>query len=157
MWEKYSETSSHQNVLDPFQFCLTFVIEQQDTKANFKSYSPLLQIFYKVTREIFPGEELLLFMKAEEYSCDTMAPDIHGLHHTIHMHKHKFLSPRLGEHLNAQYAKFSPFHHTEERQYRCEDCDQHFESRNQLLDHQKQPCGMHPSSFLNPGLTPIFK
>uniref|UniRef100_A0A3Q3J5J5 C2H2-type domain-containing protein n=1 Tax=Monopterus albus TaxID=43700 RepID=A0A3Q3J5J5_MONAL len=54
-------------------------------------------------------------MKAEEYSCDAMAPDIH-----------------------------------EERQYRCEDCDQHFESRNQLLDHQKQPCGMPPSSFLNP-------
>ncbi|XP_068173029.1 histone-lysine N-methyltransferase MECOM isoform X4 [Antennarius striatus] len=74
------------------------------------------QIFYKVTREIFPGEELLLFMKAEEYSCDTMAPDIH-----------------------------------EERQYRCEDCDQHFESRNQLLDHQKTPCGMPPSSFLSPG------
>uniref|UniRef100_A0AAX7UZ21 MDS1 and EVI1 complex locus n=1 Tax=Astatotilapia calliptera TaxID=8154 RepID=A0AAX7UZ21_ASTCA len=74
------------------------------------------QIFYKVTREIFPGQELLLFMKAEEYSCDTMAPDIH-----------------------------------EERQYRCEDCDQHFESRNQLLDHQKKPCGMPPSSFLNPG------
>uniref|UniRef100_A0AAQ5YLA9 MDS1 and EVI1 complex locus n=2 Tax=Amphiprion ocellaris TaxID=80972 RepID=A0AAQ5YLA9_AMPOC len=73
------------------------------------------QIFYKVTREIFPGQELLLFMKAEEYSCDTMAPDIH-----------------------------------EERQYRCEDCDQHFESRNQLLDHQKQPCGMPPTSFLNP-------
>uniref|UniRef100_I3JDT7 MDS1 and EVI1 complex locus n=2 Tax=Oreochromis niloticus TaxID=8128 RepID=I3JDT7_ORENI len=73
------------------------------------------QIFYKVTREIFPGQELLLFMKAEEYSCDTMAPDIH-----------------------------------EERQYRCEDCDQHFESRNQLLDHQKKPCGMPPSSFLNP-------
>ncbi|XP_033832626.1 histone-lysine N-methyltransferase MECOM isoform X6 [Periophthalmus magnuspinnatus] len=74
------------------------------------------QIFYKVTREIFPGEELLLFMKAEEYSCDSMAPDIH-----------------------------------EERQYRCEDCDQHFESRSQLLDHQKQPCGMPPVSFLNPG------
>uniref|UniRef100_A0A8D0AB73 MDS1 and EVI1 complex locus n=1 Tax=Sander lucioperca TaxID=283035 RepID=A0A8D0AB73_SANLU len=60
-------------------------------------------------------------MKAEEYSCDTMAPDIH-----------------------------------EERQYRCEDCDQHFESRNQLLDHQKQPCGMPPSSFLNPELCLIF-
>nr|XP_057935522.1 histone-lysine N-methyltransferase MECOM isoform X3 [Doryrhamphus excisus] len=75
------------------------------------------QIFYKVTREIFPGEELLLFMKAEEYSCDTtMAPDIH-----------------------------------EERQYRCEDCDQHFESRSQLLDHQMQQCGMPPSSFLNAG------
>ncbi|XP_037533332.1 histone-lysine N-methyltransferase MECOM isoform X1 [Nematolebias whitei] len=55
-------------------------------------------------------------MKAEEYSCDTMAPDIH-----------------------------------EERQYRCEDCDQNFETRSQLLDHQKQPCGMPPSSFLNPG------
>uniref|UniRef100_A0A3Q3W5N5 C2H2-type domain-containing protein n=1 Tax=Mola mola TaxID=94237 RepID=A0A3Q3W5N5_MOLML len=55
-------------------------------------------------------------MKAEEYSYDNMAPDIH-----------------------------------EERQYRCEDCDQHFESRHQLLDHQKQPCGMPPSSFLNPG------
>ncbi|KAK7883353.1 hypothetical protein WMY93_029527 [Mugilogobius chulae] len=73
------------------------------------------KIFYKVTREIFPGEELLLFMKAEEYSCDSMAPDIH-----------------------------------EERQYRCEDCDQHFESRSQLLDHQKQPCGMPPVSFLSP-------
>lgn len=42
----------------------------------------VLQIFYKVTREIFPGEELLLFMKAEEFPCDTMAPDIHGAHHT---------------------------------------------------------------------------
>ncbi|XP_063763769.1 MDS1 and EVI1 complex locus protein EVI1-A isoform X2 [Eleginops maclovinus] len=73
------------------------------------------QIFYKATREIFPGEELLLFMKAEEYSCDIMPPDIH-----------------------------------EERQYRCEDCEQHFESRSQLMDHQKQPCGMPPSSFLNP-------
>ncbi|KAM9853768.1 histone-lysine N-methyltransferase MECOM [Aulostomus maculatus] len=80
------------------------------------------QIFYKVTRDIFPGEELLLFMKAEEYSCDTMAPDIH-----------------------------------EERQYRCEDCDQHFETRNQLLDHQKQPCGIPPSSFLNPGVDSDIK
>lgn len=38
----------------------------------------VLQIFYKVTREIFPGEELLLFMKAEDYSYESMAPDIHG-------------------------------------------------------------------------------
>ncbi|XP_033970493.1 histone-lysine N-methyltransferase MECOM isoform X6 [Trematomus bernacchii] len=73
------------------------------------------QIFYKATREIFPGEELLVFMKAEAFSCDIMAPDIH-----------------------------------EERQYRCEDCEQLFESRSQLLDHQKQPCGTPPSSFLNP-------
>ncbi|KAM8853555.1 histone-lysine N-methyltransferase MECOM isoform 2-T2 [Synchiropus picturatus] len=74
------------------------------------------QIFYQVTQEICPGEELLLLMKAEEFSCDTMAPDIH-----------------------------------EERQHRCEDCDLHFESRNQLLDHQKQPCGMPPANFLNSG------
>uniref|UniRef100_A0A8K9XPG3 MDS1 and EVI1 complex locus n=1 Tax=Oncorhynchus mykiss TaxID=8022 RepID=A0A8K9XPG3_ONCMY len=64
------------------------------------------QIFYRVTREIQPGEELLLYMKAEDYSCDSMAPDMH-----------------------------------EERQYRCEDCDQLFESVSELLDHQKVPCG----------------
>uniref|UniRef100_A0A674NSE8 MDS1 and EVI1 complex locus n=2 Tax=Takifugu rubripes TaxID=31033 RepID=A0A674NSE8_TAKRU len=76
-----------------------------------------VQIFYKASREILPGEELLLFMKAEDFPCDNMAPDIH-----------------------------------EERQYHCEDCNQHFESLNQLLDHQqKQPCGMPPSSDLNPG------
>ncbi|XP_041731865.2 histone-lysine N-methyltransferase MECOM-like isoform X9 [Coregonus clupeaformis] len=75
------------------------------------------QIFYRVTREIQPGEELLLFLKAEEYSCDTMAPDMH-----------------------------------EERQYRCEDCDQLFESVSELLDHQKVPCGTPHSAFLgNPG------
>uniref|UniRef100_A0A8C1YBB7 MDS1 and EVI1 complex locus n=1 Tax=Cyprinus carpio TaxID=7962 RepID=A0A8C1YBB7_CYPCA len=36
-----------------------------------------LQIFYRVVREVQPGEELLLFMKAEDFSCETMAPDIH--------------------------------------------------------------------------------
>ncbi|XP_063061830.1 MDS1 and EVI1 complex locus protein EVI1-A isoform X3 [Engraulis encrasicolus] len=70
------------------------------------------QIFYRVTREILPGEELLLFMKAEEFPCEVMAPDIH-----------------------------------EERQYRCEDCDQHFESRSELLDHQSHSCGTPPSSL----------
>ncbi|KAG5269224.1 hypothetical protein AALO_G00199650 [Alosa alosa] len=70
------------------------------------------QIFYRVTREIQPGEELLLFMKAEEFPYEAMAPDIH-----------------------------------EERQYRCEDCDQHFESRSELLDHQMQPCGTPPSGL----------
>ncbi|XP_036392273.1 histone-lysine N-methyltransferase MECOM isoform X3 [Megalops cyprinoides] len=73
------------------------------------------QILYKVTRDIAPGEELLLYMKTEERSCETMAPDIH-----------------------------------EERQYRCEECDQHFESRTELLDHQKQPCGT-PHSALSLG------
>ncbi|CDQ98871.1 unnamed protein product [Oncorhynchus mykiss] len=56
-------------------------------------------------------------MKAEDYSCDSMAPDMH-----------------------------------EERQYRCEDCDQLFESVSELLDHQKVPCGTPTSAFLgNPG------
>ncbi|XP_055053045.2 MDS1 and EVI1 complex locus protein EVI1-A isoform X4 [Misgurnus anguillicaudatus] len=35
------------------------------------------QIFYRVVCEVQPGEELLLFMKAEDISCETMAPDIH--------------------------------------------------------------------------------
>ncbi|KAL2096026.1 hypothetical protein ACEWY4_008174 [Coilia grayii] len=51
-------------------------------------------------------------MKAEEFPCEAMAPDIH-----------------------------------EERQYRCEDCDQHFESRSELLDHQTHACGTPPSSL----------
>ncbi|XP_071608814.1 histone-lysine N-methyltransferase MECOM isoform X9 [Heliangelus exortis] len=69
------------------------------------------QIFYRVVADIEPGEELLLFMKSEDYSHETMAPDIH-----------------------------------EERQYRCEDCDQLFESKAELVDHQKFPCSTpHPA------------
>ncbi|XP_060098457.1 histone-lysine N-methyltransferase MECOM isoform X12 [Heteronotia binoei] len=51
-------------------------------------------------------------MKTEDYSHETMAPDIH-----------------------------------EERQYRCEDCDQLFESKAQLVDHQKFPCSTPHSAF----------
>lgn len=36
------------------------------------------QIFYRVVADIEPGEELLLFMKSEDYSHEAMAPDIHG-------------------------------------------------------------------------------
>ncbi|XP_070322563.1 histone-lysine N-methyltransferase MECOM isoform X8 [Odocoileus virginianus] len=70
------------------------------------------QIFYRVVADIAPGEELLLFMKSEDYSHETMAPDIH-----------------------------------EERQYRCEDCDQLFESKAELADHQKFPCSTPHSAF----------
>ncbi|KAL8187991.1 UNVERIFIED_CONTAM: hypothetical protein K2H54_059129 [Gekko kuhli] len=35
----------------------------------------------------------------------------------------------------------------EERQYRCEDCDQLFESKAQLVDHQKFPCSTPHSAF----------
>ncbi|XP_068939649.1 histone-lysine N-methyltransferase MECOM isoform X6 [Petaurus breviceps papuanus] len=51
-------------------------------------------------------------MKSEEYTHETMAPDIH-----------------------------------EERQYRCEDCDQLFESKAELVDHQKFPCSTPHSAF----------
>ncbi|XP_053455742.1 histone-lysine N-methyltransferase MECOM isoform X11 [Nycticebus coucang] len=70
------------------------------------------QIFYRVVTDVAPGEELLLFMKSEDYPHETMAPDIH-----------------------------------EERQYRCEDCDQLFESKAELADHQKFPCGTTHSAF----------
>ncbi|XP_062832817.1 histone-lysine N-methyltransferase MECOM isoform X10 [Anolis carolinensis] len=70
------------------------------------------QIYYRVVREIEAGEELLLFMKTEDYLHETMAPDIH-----------------------------------EERQYRCEDCDQLFESKAELVDHQKFPCSTPHSAF----------
>ncbi|XP_062068117.1 histone-lysine N-methyltransferase MECOM isoform X8 [Lepus europaeus] len=70
------------------------------------------QIFYRVVAEISPGQELLLFMKSEDYPHETMAPDIH-----------------------------------EERQYRCEDCDQLFESKAELADHQKFPCSTPHSAF----------
>ncbi|KAM7133086.1 histone-lysine N-methyltransferase MECOM isoform 8-T13 [Molossus nigricans] len=70
------------------------------------------QIFYRVVADIAPGEELLLFMKSEDYPHETMAPDI-----------------------------------LEERQYRCEDCDQLFESKAELADHQKFPCSTPHSAF----------
>lgn len=37
-----------------------------------------VKIFYRVVADIAPGEELLLFMKSEDYPHETMAPDIHG-------------------------------------------------------------------------------
>nr|XP_034988725.1 histone-lysine N-methyltransferase MECOM isoform X10 [Zootoca vivipara] len=70
------------------------------------------QIYYRVVKDIEAGEELLLFMKTEDYLHDPMAPDIH-----------------------------------EERQYRCEDCDQLFESKADLVDHQKFPCSTPHSAF----------
>lgn len=36
---------------------------------------------------------------------------------------------------------------TEERQYRCEDCDQLFESKAELADHQKFQCSTPHSAF----------
>ncbi|XP_046718676.1 MDS1 and EVI1 complex locus protein EVI1-A isoform X5 [Silurus meridionalis] len=69
------------------------------------------QISYRVVRKISPGEEIILFMKAEEFSCEAMAPDIH-----------------------------------EERQFRCEDCEQLFPSGSELLEHQNHSCSNRPSS-----------
>ncbi|KAF4085817.1 hypothetical protein AMELA_G00099390 [Ameiurus melas] len=50
-------------------------------------------------------------MKAEEFSFEAMAPDIH-----------------------------------EERQFRCEDCEQLFPSGSELLEHQNHSCSNRPSS-----------
>ncbi|XP_035190480.1 histone-lysine N-methyltransferase MECOM isoform X5 [Oxyura jamaicensis] len=86
-----------------------FVGEQ---RPHLKDPSYGWEIFYRVVADIEPGEELLLFMKSEDYSHETMAPDIH-----------------------------------EERQYRCEDCDQLFESKAELVDHQKFPCSTPHSAF----------
>ncbi|XP_077204590.1 histone-lysine N-methyltransferase MECOM isoform X11 [Paroedura picta] len=82
------------------------------TQSNLVACQISNQIYYRVVRDIEPGEELLLFMKTEDYSHETMAPDIH-----------------------------------EERQYRCEDCDQLFESKAQLVDHQKFPCSTPHTAF----------
>ncbi|CAJ0944664.1 unnamed protein product, partial [Ranitomeya imitator] len=82
------------------------------------NFNPILQpavryvIFYRVVADVEPGEELLLFMKSEDYTHVTMAPDIH-----------------------------------EDCQYRCEECDQLFESHAELSDHQKFPCGTPHSAF----------
>ncbi|KAM9315581.1 histone-lysine N-methyltransferase MECOM [Gastrophryne carolinensis] len=70
------------------------------------------QIFYKVVADIEPSEELLLFMKSDDYTHATMAPDIH-----------------------------------DECHYRCEECDQLFETSAELNDHQKFPCSTPHSAF----------
>ncbi|XP_077344145.1 histone-lysine N-methyltransferase MECOM isoform X5 [Lithobates pipiens] len=79
---------------------------------NLVAYQLNDQLFYRVVADIEPGEELLLFMKSEDYTHATMAPDIH-----------------------------------EEYQYRCEECDQLFESIAELNDHQKFPCNTSHSAF----------
>ncbi|XP_049323343.1 MDS1 and EVI1 complex locus protein EVI1-A isoform X7 [Astyanax mexicanus] len=80
-------------------------ISPSSHQYNLTAYPIHEQIFYSVVREVHPGEELTLFMKAEEFSCDTMPPDIH-----------------------------------EEREFRCEDCEQHFSSGPELIEHQKESC-----------------
>lgn len=46
--------------------------------SSHPTLSGVLKIFYRVVTDIAPGEELLLFMKSEDYPHETMAPDIHG-------------------------------------------------------------------------------
>lgn len=144
------------------QFSLTFVIDGVILKHIFRSQSSFVCVadLLQSHQRDFPrwgaatfheGWRVFMWHHGSRYSRS--AQHKNG--------KHTFLSmPRHEQHVCStevhDILKFLPSFYAEERQYRCEDCDQHFESRNQLLDHQKQPCGMPPSSFLNPGLTFYF-
>ncbi|KAK1785821.1 hypothetical protein P4O66_003196 [Electrophorus voltai] len=93
------------HVCDSTSWLRHIQISSSSRQYNLTAYPIHEQIFYRVVREVHPGEELILFMKAEEFSCDTMAPDIH-----------------------------------EERQFRCDDCERHFDSGRELMEHQEHAC-----------------
>ncbi|XP_078498605.1 histone-lysine N-methyltransferase PRDM16 isoform X2 [Lissotriton helveticus] len=63
------------------------------------------QIYYKVIKDIEPGEELLVYMKERSYSFGDMAPNL-----------------------------------DEEPIFRCEECDELFQSKLELRRHQKYAC-----------------
>uniref|UniRef100_G3WDY1 PR/SET domain 16 n=1 Tax=Sarcophilus harrisii TaxID=9305 RepID=G3WDY1_SARHA len=63
------------------------------------------QIYYKVIKNIEPGEELLLYMKEGAYSLGTMPPNLE-----------------------------------EDRTFRCEECDELFQSKLDLRRHKKYTC-----------------
>ncbi|XP_069466321.1 histone-lysine N-methyltransferase PRDM16 isoform X2 [Ambystoma mexicanum] len=63
------------------------------------------QIYYKVIKDIEPGEELLVYMKERSYSLGDMAPNL-----------------------------------DEEPIFRCEECDELFQSKLELRRHQKYAC-----------------
>ncbi|XP_075461005.1 histone-lysine N-methyltransferase PRDM16 isoform X2 [Ascaphus truei] len=63
------------------------------------------QLFYKVIKDIEPGEELLVYMKEGTYSLGDMPPNL-----------------------------------DEEHTFRCEDCDELFQSKLDLRRHQKYAC-----------------
>nr|XP_033777887.1 histone-lysine N-methyltransferase PRDM16 isoform X6 [Geotrypetes seraphini] len=64
------------------------------------------QIYYKVIKDIEPGEELLVYMKDGAYSVGNMPPNLE-----------------------------------EEHAFRCEECDELFQSKLELRRHQKYACG----------------
>ncbi|XP_063292881.1 histone-lysine N-methyltransferase PRDM16 isoform X2 [Pelobates fuscus] len=63
------------------------------------------QLFYKVIKDIEPGEELLVYMKEGHFSHENMPPNL-----------------------------------DEEHTFRCEDCDELFQSKLDLRRHQKYAC-----------------
>ncbi|XP_072012420.1 histone-lysine N-methyltransferase PRDM16 isoform X3 [Engystomops pustulosus] len=63
------------------------------------------QLFYKVIKDIEPGEELLVYMKEGNFSLGSMPPNLE-----------------------------------EEHTFRCEDCDELFQSKLDLRRHQKYAC-----------------
>ncbi|XP_007070224.2 histone-lysine N-methyltransferase PRDM16 isoform X4 [Chelonia mydas] len=70
------------------------------------------QIYYKVIKEIEPGEELLVYMKEGAYSLGNMPPSLE-----------------------------------EEHTFRCEDCDELFQSKLDLRRHKKYACNSVSSLY----------
>ncbi|XP_051963382.1 MDS1 and EVI1 complex locus protein EVI1-A-like isoform X11 [Xyrauchen texanus] len=78
-WEK-EQAGLDWRIFDSRSWLRHVQISPSTHKHNLTACQIHEQIFYRVVREVQPGEELLLFMKAEEFSRETMAPDIHEEH-----------------------------------------------------------------------------
>ncbi|KAM6434545.1 histone-lysine N-methyltransferase PRDM16 isoform 1-T1 [Liasis olivaceus] len=78
------------------------------------------QIYYKVIKEIEPGEELLMYMKEGNFSAGNLPPSLEEVH-----------------------------------TFRCEDCDELFQSKTEMRRHKKYSC--HAVGSLYESLTEEIK
>ncbi|TRY89674.1 hypothetical protein DNTS_011614 [Danionella cerebrum] len=75
--ENGEQTASDGSVCNSRSWLKHIQISPSAQRHNLTACQIHEQIFYRVVREVLPGEEILLFMKAEDFSYDNMAPDIH--------------------------------------------------------------------------------